>query len=192
MNLALFDFDGTLTKKDSLGAFLKYKTSPVEYALKMLRFLPYFAMWQLGIMRNDIAKQHLFRIFFKGMIESGFKKRAKEFAHEKLSSIIHEERVALLKEHQARGDRVIVVSASMKCWLEPWCEEMGVELLSTELEFKENTFSGAFSTPNCHGQEKVERIIRHLDIQEYETVYAYGDSSGDDEMLSMAHKSTRY
>ena len=143
-------------------------------------------------MRNDIAKQKLFQIFFGGMDETEFKEMAKRFAHEKLSSIIHEERVATLREHLSKGDRVIVVSASMKCWLEPWCKEMGVELLSTELEFKQNTFSGAFLTPNCHGREKVERVMRHLSIEDYETVYAYGDSSGDDEMLSMAHKGTKY
>jgi HAD superfamily hydrolase (TIGR01490 family) len=192
MNLALFDFDGTLTTKDSLGAFLRYSMSTKKYILNMLRFLPYFALWKFGIMRNDKAKQHLFKIFFNGMDETAFKKMASNFAHDKLSSIIHDERVELLKKHQAEGDRVIVVSASMKCWLEPWCKEMGVELLSTELEFKKNRFSGAFLTPNCHGREKVKRVKELLNIDNYDTIYAYGDSSGDDEMLKLAHHATKF
>jgi HAD superfamily hydrolase (TIGR01490 family) len=192
LNLALFDFDGTLTTKDSLGVFLKYSVGTQKYILNMFRFIPYFFLWKIGMMRNDVAKRHLFKIFFKGIDESEFKDLAKGFAKEKLSSIIHNERVALLKTHQANGDRVIVVSASMKCWLEPWCREMGVELLSTELEFKKNRFSGAFLTPNCHGKEKVARVKEYLNIDNYDTIYAYGDSSGDDEMLAMANVAKRF
>ncbi|MDQ1268592.1 MAG: phosphatidylglycerophosphatase, partial [Campylobacterota bacterium] len=59
-------------------------------------------------------------------------------------------------------------------------------------EFKDGLFSGRFSTINCHGKEKARRIKEHLNIDEYETIYAYGDSSGDNEMLALAHKSVRY
>lgn len=186
MNLALFDFDGTLTTQDSLGVFLKYSVGKQKYILNMFRFIPYLFLWKIGMMRNDVAKRHLFKIFFEDINEAEFREAANRFAKEKLNEIIHDERVALLRSHLLRGDRVIVVSASMKCWLEPWCKEMGVELLSTELEFKQNRFSGAFLTPNCHGKEKVARVKEYLNIDEYETIYAYGDSSGDDEMLAMA------
>ncbi len=192
MNLALFDFDGTLTTKDSLGVFLEYSVGKQKYILNMLRFVPYLLSWKMGIMRNDVAKKHLFKIFFNGMNETEFRELANRFAKEKLNEIIHDERVALLRSHQIRGERVVVVSASMKCWLEPWCKEMGVELLSTELEFKQNRFSGAFLTPNCHGKEKVARIKEYLNIDEYETIYAYGDSSGDNEMLAMADVAKRF
>jgi HAD superfamily phosphoserine phosphatase-like hydrolase len=143
-------------------------------------------------MNNGVAKEHLFRIFFKGMDEEFFKNRAKEFSLTKLDAIINEERIKILREHQAKGDRVVIVSASMKCWLQPWCDKEGIELLSTQLEFKEGLFSGKFSTINCHGKEKARRIHEHLNVNDYETIYAYGDSSGDKEMLLLAHKSVRY
>lgn len=192
MNLALFDFDGTLSKKDSLGEFLKFSVNRKKYIISMIRFTPYFLMWQLKIMRNDIAKERLFEIFFSKIDEKTLKEKAKEFSITKLDTIINHDRIKLLKEHQANGDRVIVVSASMECWLEPWCKMQGVELLSTKLEFKNGIFSGKFSTPNCHGKEKENRIKEHLDLKDYETIYAYGDSTGDDYMLALAHKSKRY
>lgn len=192
MNLALFDFDGTLTTKDSLGLFLKYSVSKKRYMLNMLRFIPFFILWKTKLMKNDIAKQKLFKIFFYNLDEIAFKKLATKFALDELDSIIDKDRIALLREHQIGGDRVIVVSASMKCWLQPWCEKTGVELLCTELKFPNNTVNGEFSTQNCHGQEKVERVKKHLNTDEYDTIYAYGDSSGDDAMLSMAHIAKRY
>lgn len=192
MNLALFDFDGTLTTKDSLGEFLKQSVGRKKYMLNMFRFLPYFTLWQLKLMRNGVAKEHLFRIFFKGMDEKFFKSKAKEFSLTKLDAIINQERFKLLREHQAKGDRVIIVSASMQCWLKPWCDKEGIELLSTRLKFENGVFSGEFLTINCHGTEKANRIKAHLNLQEYETVHAYGDSSGDKEMLDLAHKSTLY
>ncbi|MBE0515052.1 HAD family hydrolase [Sulfurimonas sp.] len=192
MNLALFDFDGTLTTKDSLGEFLKQSVGRKKYLLNMFRFLPYFILWQTKLMNNGVAKEHLFRIFFKGMDEEFFKSKAKEFSLTKLDTMLNKERFKLLREHQAKGDRVVIVSASMRCWLQPWCDKEGVELLCTHLKFEEGTFCGKFLTPNCHGIEKANRIKAHLNLQEYETIHAYGDSSGDKEMLALAHKSTLY
>ncbi|MBW6487954.1 HAD family hydrolase [Sulfurimonas sp.] len=192
MNLALFDFDGTLTTKDSLDEFLKESVGKKKYMLNMLKFVPYFILWQLRLMNNGVAKEHLFRIFFKGTDEEFFKKRAKEFSLTKLDSIINKERIKILREHQEKGDRVVIVSASMRCWLQPWCDKEGIELLSTQLKFKDGLFSGKFLTPNCHGKEKARRIHEHIDVSDYETIYAYGDSSGDKEMLALAHKSIRY
>lgn len=192
MNLALFDFDGTLTTKDSLDEFLKYSVGKKKYILNMLKFMPYFALWQTKLMNNGVAKEHLFRIFFKGMDEDLLKAKAKNFSLTKLDSIINKERFAILKKHQDNGDRVIIVSASMQCWLQPWCDKNNIELLSTRLEFKNGLFSGKFLTINCHGAEKERRIKEHLDIKEYKTIYAYGDSSGDKEMLALADKSTLY
>ncbi len=192
MNLALFDFDGTLTKKDSLGEFLKHSVSRKDYMVNMFKFLPYFTLWQLKLINNGVAKEHLFRIFFKDIDEEFFKKTATEFSLKKIDFIISKERIKILKKHQANGDRVVIVSASMQCWLQPWCDKNSIELLSTKLEFKNGTFSGKFLTPNCHGKEKVNRIKAHLNIKEYKKIYAYGDSLGDREMLALAHKSISY
>ncbi len=192
MNLALFDFDGTLTSKDSLGEFLKYSVSRDKYFLNMIKFSPYFIMWQLKLMRNDIAKQKLFSIFFQDVGENEFKRIATEYSNKKLDSIVLEKRLDILKQHQQNGDKVVIVSASIKCWLEPWCKRNNVVLLSTELEFKNSKFTGRFKTPNCHGQEKVNRIKQHLNIKDYKIIYAYGDSSGDTQMMAIADKPTKY
>lgn len=192
MNLALFDFDGTLSTKDSLDEFLKYGVGTKRYFLNMLKFIPYFALWKIRIIDNSRAKERLFEIFFKGMDETLFRIKAKSFSMYRLDSIINEQRMKILQQHQESNTRVIIVSASMRCWLEPWCQKNGIELLSTELKFENGKYSGKFLTPNCHGEEKARRIKEHLNLEEYETIYAYGDSSGDNQMLAMAHFPTKY
>jgi len=74
MNLALFDFDGTLTSKDSLGEFLKYSVSRSKYIINMIKFIPYFIMWQTKLMPNNITKEKLFDIFFKVLMKENLKK----------------------------------------------------------------------------------------------------------------------
>lgn len=192
MNLALFDFDGTLTTKDSLAEFIKYAVGTKRYIYGMITFSPVFVLYKLKIIRNDIAKEKLFSHFFKDIDENRFKEIAKEFSINKLDLIIREDRLNILKEHQNNGDKVIIVSASMKCWLQPWCDKNNIELLSTQLKFVDNKFTGKFFTRNCYGDEKANRINNHLNIADFDTIYAYGDSSGDNQMLNLAHKSVKY
>jgi len=185
-NLALFDFDGTLTTKDSLGEFIKFAKGDVAYYLGLVKFFPYFIAWKIGFMKNYEAKEKLFQLFFKGMEKKEFEKLANDYANTMIKFIERYDTKLMLLKHIEDGDKVLLVSASMRCWLEPWASKLDIEVLSTELEFVDDKFSGKFATKNCHGQEKVERIKKHLSLDEYSKIYAYGDSSGDKEMLNLA------
>ena len=76
----------------------------------------------------------------------------------------------------------------MEDWLKPWCDRIGVELLATKLFSLQGRLSGEFATPNCHGQEKVNRVLEHIKLSDYQAVYAYGDSKGDEAMLAFADR----
>ena len=191
MNLALFDFDGTLTTKDTLDEFLRFSVGLKTYYIKLLLFSPIFILYKLKIIKNDIAKQKLISLFFKGFKEDKFKALAQEYSMKNIDLVIREDIYQRFQEHISNGDKVIVVSASLQCWLQPWCDKHGVQLLSTRLEFVEGHITGKFATKNCHGQEKVERLEQELDINDYESIYAYGDSSGDTQMLKIADYPTK-
>jgi len=186
MNLALFDFDGTLTKKDSLNEFLKYSSSKREYLFNMIVFSPVFLLYKVGFIKNDKAKALLLKLFFKGWSEIDFKKKAQEFSLNVLDDILRDDVYKLFKDHKKRGDRVVIVSASMECWLKPWCDKEGVELISTRLKFEDEQFNGKFSTKNCYAKEKVARIKEEYDLQLFEKIYAYGDSKADRYMFELA------
>jgi len=191
MNLALFDFDGTLTTKDSLEEFIIFAVGKRSYYTKLLLFSPIYFLYRVKLMHNSKAKEMLFRLYFSGIKESAFKALAQSFSAQGITPILREDIYKKFLAHKESGDRVVVVSASMKCWLEPWTHKENVELLSTELEFIDGVFSGYFKTPNCHGVEKLKRVEALLDLSDYEKVYTYGDSGGDNQILEVADVKVR-
>ena len=187
MRLALFDFDGTLTTKDSLGEFIKFAVGKPTYYFKLALFSPIFFLYKTKLMDNSYAKELLFRLYFHNIDETKFRAVAKEYGETTINDILREEIYKKFLKHIEDGDRVLLVSASMRCWLEPWAIKHNVDLLCTKLAFKDGKFSGYFATKNCHGEEKLIRIKKHLNLSDYTEIYAYGDSSGDDAMLAIAN-----
>ncbi len=186
MTLALFDFDGTLTTKDSLAEFIKFAVGKPTYYFKLALFSPIFFLYKIKLMDNSYAKELLFRLYFHKINEDEFKTVAKKYGETKINDIIREEIYTKFQEHIKNGDKVLIVSASMRCWLEPWSNKHKVELLCTELEFKNKIFTGHFATKNCHGKEKLRRVKDYLNLDDYEMIYTYGDSSGDNAILGIA------
>ena len=64
-----------------------------------------------------------------------------------------------------------------------------MKLLSTRAEFKNDIFTGNFIGKNCNGPEKVKRIIETVNERKFDKIIAFGDTSGDREMLSWADES---
>ena len=187
-SLALFDFDGTITTHDSFRDFLLFFFGKWRFMLGCLRAAPWLIAFLLRLISNQTAKQRLTHIFFAGMPQKVFEEKAKAFATNILNDIVRPAAVEKIRWHRQQGHRVILVSASFTDYLKFWCEQHGIEIISTRLETKDGVLTGNFATPNCFGPEKVRRIREVVDIAEYQTIYAYGDSRGDREMLAIAHE----
>lgn len=184
--LAVFDFDGTLTTDDSLLKFIRFVVGDARFLLGLVVLSPILVAFKLKIVPNYKAKQKMLSWFFKGYAEEAFIQVANDYSLNHIDKILRPEAMKKVAWHQKEGHRVIIVSASLECWLKPWCDKNGLELLATKLAIESGKVSGKLESPNCHGQEKVNRIKAHLKLEDYETIYAYGDSSGDKEMLELA------
>ncbi len=185
--VAFFDFDGTLTVSDTFLVFARRFRSPFRIAIAVLLAAPAIVGWKLGLCSNSCAKQRLFSALYKGVTAADFNKWGNDFVAD-IERIINPEGMAKLRKHLDKGDRVYIVSASMKPWIAPWAAKYGITgVIATEPEVdSKHTLTGRFATPNCHGAEKVVRIKAALaDVEEYET-WAYGDSSGDKEMFEFS------
>lgn len=187
---SFFDFDGTLTSKDTLPLFMRHAIGLPRTIAAFIYAVPAIAAWKLKRISNSEAKERLFSLGFKGMKVEEFRDKGRTFA-EKIQLIERPEVVAALKESAARGDNTAIVSASMGSWIRPWAERLDfIRVISTEPEVKRGRLTGRFATPNCHGPEKRRRILEAY--PELETarsncrVEVWGDSSGDDEMLKLA------
>ncbi len=90
--------------------------------------------------------------------------------------------------HKNNGDRIVVVSASLDVYLKPWCRAHGLELICSKLEVADGICTGRHQGNDCSGSEKAERISRKYNLDDYESVFAYGDTSEDNAMLGLADK----
>ena len=187
--LALFDFDGTITKDDSLIKFIRFAKGDVAYVLGMLFLSPMLVMYKLKFIPNYRAKQLMLSYYLKGMNAQEFQKVAQTFSLEYIDMIVRPKAMEKILWHKKEGHTVVVVSASMRCWLQPWCDQQDLQLISTELEIEDHKLTGQFSTKNCYGVEKENRLKEMYDLSVYDHIYAYGDSSGDKELLALADES---
>ncbi|MBD3768300.1 MAG: HAD family hydrolase, partial [Gammaproteobacteria bacterium] len=180
--LALFDFDGTLTAKDSLGDFILFAFGKPKTVIGGVLLSPTLAGYALGLMDNSKAKQQVLKYFFGGMSVEKMNELGQRYAKERLPKILRLAGLEKLKWHQQQGHQIVIVSASTKYWLKPWVDSMGFDLLATQLEVKEHKLTGCYAGENCHGEEKVRRIQAAYDLTQYDEIYAYGDTSGDKPM----------
>lgn len=185
--LALFDFDGTLTRKDTYTRLLRFAAGDLRFYTALLALLPAFGGYLVGRVSHSDLKVRILTRLMGGLCVSRYRELATRFAREKIPGLLREDAVARLQWHRRRGDRVIVVSASMREWLQPFCDEFGAELLCTELEIVGSALTGRLAGRNCTGLEKVRRIRRHLDLTQYAAIHAYGNSRADRPMLAIAH-----
>lgn len=185
MNIAFFDFDGTITQKDSLFVFIKFLLGKRVFYLGLAKNFHYLLAYILGLLSNSKAKEKLVKTFLERMSWRELEERSLEFLPllEKMMKTSAKKRI---KWHQSRGDEVVIVSATFSCYLNPLARKLGVDCLATELEIKRGLITGKFATPNCYGKEKARRIKAKYDLQDYQEIYAYGDSKGDREMLELA------
>ena len=185
--VAVFDFDGTLTRRDSLLPFLWRVAGPARFVWNALVLLPTLLRYAVGILENGPAKERVLGQFLAGKPTGEIQAVAESFAVERIPSLLDPEAVSRLRWHQKQGHRVILVTASPELYVRPWAEAEGFdEALGTRLETKDGVFTGQFATPNCYGPEKTRRLEAEGPELRGATTYAYGNSRGDRELLGMA------
>jgi phosphatidylglycerophosphatase C len=183
-----FDFDGTLTVKDSYTAFLKWRTPPLAMALGGLRLIPATISYLFDRDRGRI-KAAATKVFLAGVSRERLEADARRFAEQHSRSLLRPDAVIAWKRWRKEGVRLVIVTASPDLVVAPFARGLGADdILGTPLRFDErDRVTGAFASPNCRGEEKVVRLKAaygpHLRVRA-----AYGDTSGDTEMLAIAEE----
>ena len=181
-----FDFDGTLTKSDTLLAFIRYAKGSWAFGLGFMRYAHLLVLMKLGLYPNWKAKQKVFAHFFKGMKLNDFNALCEHFANAHAHLLRPEGAKAIETAQKLQAD-VLIVSASIDNWVQPFFPE--VKVLGTQIEVINGKLTGRFLTKNCYGQEKVNRILSLYPNRADYHLTAYGDSRGDKEMLAFADES---
>lgn len=184
--LVLFDFDGTLYKKDSMIAFTKFLKGPTLFYQKMLLLSPDLVGMKLRLFHNEKVKAKFLTAFFKGMDIDTFESAAKDFALNEIDKNLNPKIFDAFLKHVKSGHDVYIVSASAAQWIAPWSEQYKVSVVGTQLQIANGKITGKLNSKNCYGIEKVNRIQELLRLEDYQSICVYGSGKGDREMLGLA------
>ena len=194
--IAAFDFDGTLTKRDTLMPFLARGLGGSKLMLALLLCSPWLAAFTLRLIPNHVAKQKLLQATLKNRTTAELDDWTNRWLANDFPGQLQSWTMARLAEHQQAGHCCVMVSASPDIYLKRVSQQLGFDtLLCTEMAvvsgLNGGQLTGLMKTPNCHGEQKVLRLKawmaeRFGAAAAGAVLYAYGDTSGDKPMLRFA------
>ena len=150
--------------------------------------LPRFIGYKLRIISASTMRASLIAFGFRGRQEADVRQAGSKYARDVLPGMIRPKALERIKWHKAQGDVVVVVSAAPDVYLVDWCRRLELDVICTELEAKHGILTGRYRHGDCTGKEKLRRILEKYHLEDYQIIYAYGDTNEDDEMLSIANK----
>ena len=186
--VAAFDFDGTITKRDTLLPFLRLVVGRVAVARAIAMTVPAFVAAARNRDRRDAAKETLLRRCLAGLPVERAERAASEYA----SRIeLRDDVLRMLREHLTKGDQVVIVSASPAVYVRVAAARLGAhDVVATELEVRDGVLSGRYAGGNCRAEEKGRRLAEWLEGRDVE-LHAYGNSVDDEPMLALADHPVR-
>ena len=184
-SLALFDFDGTLTTRDTFLDFHRFFWG--KKCFSALASAAIKGCLSLNFDRHFL-KETFLTLMWKDVPLEKYLAGARRYAENQVEGLLLPLALSVFRRHVERNHEVYIVTASMKDWIEPWASKYGVPVVGTELEVINGILTGRLNGMNCRGAEKTRRIAEIVDMEDYDKIYAYGNSSGDREMLLLAHE----
>jgi phosphatidylglycerophosphatase C len=183
-DLVAFDFDGTLTVRDSFNAFLRWRSGKRRFVQMIPDALAY-----AGHRDRGRIKAAAVRTFLAGATRAELERDAEAFAQAVWPRLARPDALERWRAHQAAGDACVIVTASPDLTVAPFARRLGAErLLGTPLTFSgRGRVVGMDAVENCRGEEKVRRL-REVYGPDVRLAAAYGDTSGDREMLEIADR----
>ena len=191
--VAAFDFDGTISRRDTLGPFLARVSGTAPLVRTLARNAPRLALVVAGRIDRDAEKERVIGQLLRGRTTASVEAAGREYAEVLWTR--QRFRAAAMERlvwHRESGHTIVIVSASLDVYLRPLAAHLGVDhVISCSLDDDgAGRVSGTLVGGNCRGPEKARRLREWLGAEPVE-LWAYGDSSGDDELLAMADHPTR-
>ncbi len=199
-SVAAFDFDGTIVRRDSVVPFLVSVAGRTAVARALGARMPQLLRIAAGRADGDVRdreKARLVRQLLAGRRGEDVDDAGSRFASALWArQVFRPETMARLAWHRGRGHEIVIVSASLDVYLRPLAPRLGVgTVLSCSLERDPGgRLTGELVGGNVRGPEKARRLTAWLGgpaALAATELWAYGDSSGDDELLALADHPTR-
>ena len=186
----MFDFDGTITTKDTFALFLRYYAGAFGWLARILFLLPTFAAYGVGMIDRNAVKRRVINRFFKNQPFDKVELKAQEFAKSVIPGLIRPAALIELEQRKKDPESLYICSASISPYLLAWGKSENIHnILATELEVVDGVCTGKISGWNVWGPGKIRRILAEFSPRSVKINHAYGDTRGDKEMLHAAEVS---
>jgi len=186
----VFDFDGTITTKDTFALFLKYYSGFTGWLIRIFMLLPIFVFYGFRIIDRNAVKRHVIRRFFKNQHHDKVRKKAELFAANVIPGLIRPGAKIELERRKSEPESLYICSASISPYLRAWGDKQNIHnILATELEVVDGVCTGRIEGWNVWGPGKIRRILAEFSPNTVKINHAYGDTRGDREMLHAAEVS---
>lgn len=192
--VAAFDFDGTITRGDCLGPFLASVVGRARVYRALALRSPVLAGALVGLGDRDEEKERLVGKLLAGRSAAEIHDAGARFADRLASEQpFRTQALERLAWHRGEGHEIVIVSASLDVYLEPLAPALGVDhVLCTGLEAgTDGLLTGRLLGGNVRGSEKARRLRAWLGDRGRVELWAYGNGSGDRELLAMADHPVR-
>ncbi len=187
--LAVFDLDGTLTRRDTLASFLLRCLARRPWrVLRLPCVLPAMLRFGADHDRGEL-KGALLHALLGGLSSQALGRAATGFARGVARGGIRREAQEALATHRARGDQLVLMSASTDLYVPQIAAALGFDAcICSEVAWGANgRLDGHLAAPNCQGEEKRRQLSALIERALPERVYAYGNSASDLPHLQLAH-----
>jgi phosphatidylglycerophosphatase C len=196
--LAAWDFDGTITERDTLMGFLAFVAGRRALSAAAARRVVALGRGLRDDTSRDLAKERVIGDLMAGRPVAEVEDAGRRYA-ELLPAQFRPEALDRIRWHADRGHTQVIVSASLVYYLRPLAEQLGfATVMGVELAADDRgVCTGEFVRPNVRGEQKALRLREWLADQDLSVdgdrgpeIWAYGNSSGDDALLEMADHPT--
>ncbi|MEO8777372.1 MAG: HAD family hydrolase [Rhodanobacter sp.] len=188
MDLALFDFDGTITNRETMPDFMQMAVRPGRLWLGKILLLPLILAYKAKLVSGVVVRAAICLFGFWRVPAHELEAHGQRFAENCLPTVLRPEAMSRIAWHKARGDTVVVVSGGLDVYLRHWCREHGVELLCSTLERHNGKLTGRYFGHQCVRGEKARLVQEQFPLAHFAHVFAYGDTPEDRELLALAHE----
>lgn len=186
MNIALFDFDGTITNADMYTKFLHFSGTKRRTLLAKIVLPPFYILYKAGVIPAPKMRTIASFVAFSGRKVDEVVAAGEKYAQHIVPNYLRGVALNKLNWHKNNGDQIVIVSASIDVYLKPWCTQNGFALVCSELEVGQGKFSGRYVNGDCSCANKSQLIRSKYELEKFERIYAYGDTNEDLAMLSLA------
>jgi phosphatidylglycerophosphatase C len=188
LTVAAFDFDGTLTTRDTLVPFLLAAVGRRRFLSRSAPLIPAGIGYALGRVCDESIVPRLFARVLRGVRRSELELTATAFAQAHVPRVLRPDATARLAWHLRQGHCCVVVTASPEIYVARWARHAGVaDVLGSRLAIGAGgRLTGRLDGARCAGVEKVRRLREHLGDRSGYVLHAYGDSRSDAALLGAA------